>query len=290
MSAEHRVAELKAEIARIQAKRSASSDKDIQEALQFKEDALNGELKVANAALEAEKAAMVAVKEPTIQMSDAEVEKEIRLARAHIAGDRKPAARDILTKLEEAAPNNIDVLELKADLLILNRDYVNAKPILQRALKLDPKNVTIEKKLAEVSFRFATIGSVDDQLRAGLGDSPFLTDGDMKASATAATVCSVLLPGLGHLVVGWTTKGVVYLVVWLATIIPFSIMLGNQLSEIHGNMHNFNPSMPMIVLGFLAGMCYFVALFECAALGKGKSGGKRPPVDRPKPPVDLPFE
>ncbi len=288
MNAEQKVTELKAEIARIQAKRSASSDKDIQEALQFKEDALVNQLKAAQAEWDAVKQA-VAIEEATNELSDEEIEKEVRLARAHLAGERKPAARDILARLEKSAPQNVLVLELKADFLLMNKDFRNALPLLEKAHKIDPKNAPLEKKLAEVAMRSATIGSIDDQMRVGLSDSPFLADGDIKASATAATVCSVFLPGLGHFVSGMTTKGIVYLTIWLGTIVPWSILVGGELKRINGNMHNFNPSMVMIVLGFIAAMDYFVALFECAALGKS-SGGKRPVIERPKPPVDLPFE
>jgi hypothetical protein len=49
--------------------------------------------------------------------------------------------------------------------------------------------------------------------------------------------------------------------------------------------------MLIVGLGFVAAMDYLVALFECAALAKkGNNNGKRPLVERPKPPVDLPFE
>ncbi len=289
MSAEQRVADLKAEIARIQAKRAASSDKDIQEALQFKEDALSGQLKTAEKEFEAERAA-VAVAEPTEPtMTESEIEHQVRLARAHLAGDRKPAARDILFKLEAAAPSNVDVLELKADMLISAKDYTNAYPILKRARELAPKNVTIEKKLAEVAFFKGSMGSVDDQLRMGLSDSPFLVDGDIKASATAATVCSVFLPGLGHLVVGMTKKGIVYLSIWVITVIIFVVVFQSEASAAKAAHRSLNVSMWLVGLGFILAMDYMVALFECAALGKG-GGGKRSPVDRPKPPVDLPFE
>lgn len=290
-SAAQKVSELKTEIARIQAKKSASSDKDIQEALLFKEESLTAQLKAAEQELEAEQEALVTAAGPAEELTPAEIEREIRLARAHIAGDRKPAAREILQRLEVAAPNDVDVLELKADLLLLNKDVTNALPILKKARKLDPKNVSIEKKLAEVAMRSSTVGSFDDQMRSNLGDT-FIGDGDMKASPTAATVCSVFLPGLGHFVTGMTTKGIVYVTIWILTVVPFSIMAGNELKRINGNMHNFNPSMLMIGFGFIAAMDYLVALFECAALGKkgASSNSKRPVVERPKPPVDLPFE
>jgi hypothetical protein len=50
----------------------------------------------------------------------------------------------------------------------------------------------------------------------------------------------------------------------------------------------------MLIVGlfFVAAMCWFVALFECAALGKSNNigSGKRKLIEHPKPPVDLPFE
>jgi tetratricopeptide (TPR) repeat protein len=287
MDPKQKVVDLKAELARRKAKLSASSDADIVEALQFKVDALNDQLATAQREVEEAEEVILAT-EPAQVMPEAEIEQQIRLARAHIAGDRKPAARDILTKLEAAAPNNVDVLELKADMLIASKDITNALPLLKRARKVDPSNVTVEKKLAEVAMRSATLGSIDDQLRAGL-DSTLIAEGDMKATPTAATVCSVFLPGLGHLLVGMTTKGIVYMSVWIVAIVPLTYLMIGELNRIHGNMNNFSPSMLIVGLFFVSAMCWFVALFECAALGK-KGGGKRQTIEHPKPPVDLPFE
>ena len=157
------------------------------------------------------------------------------------------------------------------------------------AHKIDPNNVTVEKKLAEVAMRAATIGSIDDQLRSGISSS-LITESDMKATPTAATVCSVFLPGLGHLFVGMTNKGIAYISVWVVSVVPFAWLMRTELNRIHGNMNNFSPSMLMIFLFFVAAMCWFVALFECASLGKRAGSSKRPVIERPKPPVDLPFE
>jgi hypothetical protein len=63
-----------------------------------------------------------------------------------------------------------------------------------------------------------------------------------------------------------------------------------ELNRIKGNINNFSPSMLIIGLFFAAAMCWFVALFECAALGKKPGSGKRQLIEHPKPPVDLPFE
>ncbi len=288
MDPKQKVVDLKAELSRIKAKLSASSDRDIIEALQFKADALTDQIAAAVKEVEAAEEAAALV-EPTEEIGVDEIERQIRLARAHIAGDRKPAARDIMARLEKAAPNNVDVLELKADMLIASKDIQNALPLLKKARKADPTNVTVEKKLAEVAMRSATMGSIDDQMRAGL-DGTLIAEGDMKATPTAATVCSVFLPGLGHLFVGMTTKGIVYITVWLLTIVPLAYLMQGELNRIHGNMNNFSPSMIIIGLFFVAAMCWFVALFECAALGKKPGSSKRKQIEHPKPPVDLPFE
>jgi tetratricopeptide (TPR) repeat protein len=286
-----KVIDLKAEILRIKAKLSASSDHDIIEALQFKLGSLNDQL--ANAVMEVEDAELaasaLAVIAPAEEIPAVEIEQQIRLARAHIAGDRKAAAREIMARLEKASPNNIDVLELKADMLIASKDIQNAFPLLKKAHKVDPTNVTVEKKLAEVAMRAATMGSIDDQLRTGISSS-LITEGDLKATPTAATVCSVFLPGLGHLFVGMTTKGIIYITVWTLSVVPFAWLMRSELNRIHGNMNNLSPSMLMIFLFFVAAMCWFVALFECASLGKRAGSSKRPVIEHPKPPVDLPFE
>ncbi|MBS1702508.1 MAG: hypothetical protein JST12_12655 [Armatimonadetes bacterium] len=290
MNAEQKVADLKGEIARIQAKRSASSDKDIQEALQFKEDALREQLKTAEAAVQAEKSQ--AEQQATVDIEELpakEVENEVRLARAHLAGDRKPAARDILSRLEVQAPNNVDVLELKADMLISVKDYTNAFPVLKKAHEIAPTNVGIEKKLAEVAFFKGSLGSIDAQLRT-MSDSPFIAEGDMKANPTVGTILSAFIPGSGHLAVGMTRKGLVYLTIWVLTVIILIFLVKAEAGAAKLQHRSFSPSMPIIGFGFVAAMDYFVALFEVAALGRDKTLSKRPTVERPKPPVDLPFE
>ena len=291
MDAKQKVIDLKAELVRIKSKLSATSDQDIREALQFKIDSLTDQMMAAVKEVEDdEEAAKLVESEKVPEMDPKELEQKIRLARAHWTGDRKPAAREIMAQLEKAAPNNVDVLEFKADMLLANKDVTNALPLLKKARKVDPTNVSVEKKLAEVAMRAATVGSIDDQLRMGI-DSSLITEGDLKATPTAATVCSVFLPGLGHLVVGMTTKGIVYLTVWLVSVVPLTYMMITELNRIHGNMNNFNPTLPIIGLFFISAMCWFVALFECASLGK-RAGmtGKRPVIAHPKPPVDLPFE
>ena len=281
------VAELKAEIARLAAKISASSDHDIIDALKFKKDALEAELIGAIQKVEEAAELEVTSTEPEIELPSAEVEKLIRTARAHFSAERKPALREALATLEKAAPNHPDVLELKADQLMSAKDFVSAVPVLKKARKIAPKSKSIEEKLAQASLKAAYAGSIESQLRAGLSDSPFLNDGDMKASPTAATFASLFLPGAGHLFIGQTTKGVIYLCCWFLFMVPLLLIFKGEFIRSQGR--NFELSMPMIFLGFLALMTYMLALFELASLAK-RGGSKREVPIRPKPPVDLPFE
>jgi tetratricopeptide (TPR) repeat protein len=282
------VAELKAEIARLAAKISASTDSDIVEALKFKRDALEIELVEAIQKVEEAEALESEPAGPEVELSVAEIEKLIRVARAHFSADRKPALREVLADLEKAAPNHPDVLELKADQLMAAKDFVSAVPVLKKARKIAPKSKSIEEKLANASLKAAYAGSIESQLRAGLSDSPFLGEGDIKASATSATFVSLFLPGSGHIFIGLTVKGIAYLTAWLCSIIPLLILIRNE-SDRAGGARQFDFSMPMIVLGFFAIMTHMIALFEVAAIAK-RGTGRREAPSRPKPPVDLPFE
>lgn len=281
------VAELKAEIARLAAKISASSDTDIVEALKFKKEALEADLIEAIQKVEENKQQEVEEIEPEVELPPEEVEKLIRAARAHFSADRKPALREALATLEKAAPNHPDVLELKADQLMAAKDFVSAVPVLKKARKIAPKSKSIEEKLAQASLKAAYAGSIESQLRAGLSDSPLLGEGDMRASPTAATFASLFLPGAGHLFIGQNTKGVIYLCCWFLFMVPLLLMFKSEFIRSDGR--NFEISMLMVVLGFLALMTYMLALFELAAIAR-HGANKREVKIRPRPPVDLPFE
>ena len=281
-------AELKAEIARLGAKISASSDNDIVEALKFKKDALEAQLVEAIQKLEEAEELESTETESTVELPPLEIEKLIRAARAHFLAERKPALREALATLERAAPNHPDVLELKADQLMAAKDFVSAVPVLKKARKIAPKSKSIEEKLAQASLKAAFAGSIESQLKAGLSDSPFIGEGDMGASPTAATFASFFLPGAGHLFIGQTVKGVVYLCCWFLFMVPLLLIFKAEFIRTDGR--NFEVSMPMIFLAFLALMTYMLALFELAAIAKRGGGSRRDPPSRPKPPVDLPFE
>ena len=176
------VAELKAEIARLAAKISASSDHDIIDALKFKKDALEAELISTIQKVEEAAELEVTSTEPEIELPSAEVEKLIRTARAHFSAERKPALREALATLEKAAPNHPDVLELKADQLMLAKDFVSAVPVLKKARKIAPKSKSIEeklaqKKLAEMTFTHkgfpSSSGGPVAEVRGRLDSEPF---------------------------------------------------------------------------------------------------------------------
>jgi tetratricopeptide (TPR) repeat protein len=284
--------EIKAEINRIKAKLSASSDRDIQEALQFKLESLEEQFKAAVEREETEKseAEDVASSDP-VEIDRIALERDLRKAHGLIGAGKPDEAFAVVKHLQEIAPDDPEVLELRADMLVHKRDFANALPLLKKARKLAPKNVAIERKLAEVAMKSTNLGSLDDQLRAAESDLPFIGDGDITATATAATILSLILPGSGHLVIGKTVKGICYMVTWLLLVgfLVWEESVFKGLVGLVGGKENVNISMFPLITAFLAVGIHLVAISECAAIAK-RIGPRGKPPEKPKPPVDLPFE
>jgi tetratricopeptide (TPR) repeat protein len=281
--------EIKSEINRIKAKLSASADKDIKEALQFRLDALEKELAQVLDAEEKEQVEEIVKVESANPTNSGQLEKDIRSAHLHIVAGRKQEAKTLLEKLSAESPNNAEVLELRADLLIINKNFEEATKLLKTARKLSPENKVIERKLAEAALKSTSFGSLEDQLRAAESDLPILGEGDITATATAATVLSLILPGSGHIVIRKMTKGMTYMITWLL-LMGYLLWEGTIFKGLVGFIagRDTNFSMGPIFCAFIAVGIHLIAIMECAAISKRT--GPRIIVEKPKPPVDLPFE
>jgi hypothetical protein len=182
-------------------------------------------------------------------------------------------------------------MEAMADDLLERKQTKQARAMLKHAHMLDPKNVGLERKYALVVLKGTATMSIEDQLRYGMNDSLFLTDNDNVAGIVAARFLSALVPGVGQMVIGRTTKGIVLFIGWAicfgliilwqkdfkALMLMFS---KSQTGAIHPNI--FIPIAGVVVI-------WLIAMADLS--GGNKSGGARhSKVDRPKPPVDLPFE
>lgn len=281
-----KIEELESEIARVKAKLDAIDDPDIQGALELKLESLIAALRLEKNAEEERQRAEQEV-EPVIEMSQKEIDDQVRQARGHLQTNKRGAATDIVNLLLKAAPDNVDVLELRGDIAIAAKDYPTALKHLKKARELAPLNVNVEKKLAHVALQTTVLGSLEDQLRAEEA-GVLIGDGDMKASATAATLLSAICPGAGHIALGQSKKGAIYLTVWVIAVAIIVVLAGQENAKNTGSEHGFQFSMPMIGVGFVGLMVYMTALLEIAAIGKTTT--KRMVVSHPKPPVDLPYE
>ena len=141
----------------------------------------------------------------------AKAEQLIIQARVKRFGGSVRGATDLLKQAAEIAPGSPTVLEALGDDLVERRQLVQARDVYRQASKLDPKNVGLERKFATTVSTVAMAGSIDDQLRRNLSDSPFANDSEATASLTAATFLSAFFPGLGHAVLG---RRVGYLSSW----------------------------------------------------------------------------
>jgi tetratricopeptide (TPR) repeat protein len=276
---------LKAELARLRVKRSETKDKDIRAALDARIAQLEQEIRPAEKPPEEEEVEIPT--EPPSPQQMAQAEQLVREARVEKIRGNVRGASDLLKKASEVAPGAPTVLEALGDDLVERKQYDNAKKAYKQAWKLDPKNVGIERKYATLVAQMDSMGSIEDQLRMNLSDSPF-SETEARASLGAATLYSALLPGLGHVVLGkkvgfgimaaWVLCGI-----WLFVMYEDLAMLLTMASGGGRGSPNVAVLLPLMIM----------AGIYLGTLGSLKSARKqtvKKVVERPKPPVDLPFE
>ena len=282
-------AERLAEIDRLSAKLSAIEDADVRGALVAKIESLK-------ASIPPEEIVEEVTVEDLTPPTPAEMEKAdgfVRQARVEKMRGNAAKATELLKEAAKAAPNSPALHEALGDDLMERRQIKAAKDAYARAIKLDPKNVGLERKYAEIVLRTATLGSLEDQMRANLSDSPFLTSEDTLANAGWATFLSLFVPGSGHLVLGRTVAGIVIMVSWIAMIFWIFLLQKDVLGLLAmvgvraSNASSKPGSLSVLFPIFVAAALHLTAIFQCASLAKGTN---RRSVSRPLPPVDMKFD
>lgn len=207
-------------------------------------------------------------------------EAENLLRQANVAKMRGSAkeAYDLLVKAADAAPFSSPVLEALGDELSKQRKFKEAGEMYHRAHKADPKNISAERKHAELIFNTAEAMTVLDSA----------SDTEVVATSKAAALLSLIVPGAGQFVQFEWVKGGVYLV--LATV--FWVIAGqNGLFNVFAAMglQQGMPNIsPMAFFGIGAALItHFVSSVEAGSRGKIYAKKK---IDRPTPPVNLPFD
>ncbi len=187
--------------------------------------------------------------------------------------------RDVFeAKLAEASaidPGNSGVHEAMGDAHADARRMIAAKECYQRAVRANPKNVSAERKLAELVFR---------ETQAGLMASGyFANQSEALTSPTKAKVFNAILPGFGHVLLGETTRGAIIIGLWLVLLV-LSITLGG-VSSLLALIANRGAIQPFGIAAVLLAVFVYIASF----IGLGGVAGRSSGPSRPEPPVDLRF-
>ncbi|MCX7798988.1 MAG: hypothetical protein N2109_01440 [Fimbriimonadales bacterium] len=186
---------------------------------------------------------------------------------------------ELYRKAAQTAPSSASVLAASGEGLLDHRMVQEAKDLLQRAKELAPDDPNVERQYARAVLAAAE----------GVWSLPTSQAGLDYASAKSATLLSMLVPGLGQLVAGRTTKGVTMLAGWVACL-AWALLIPKGLSGLVAILFgSLGSEVNLLVLLPLAGVFAFwlAAIYDMNAEAK-RARPSRP--DRPKPPVDLPYE
>ena len=201
--------------------------------------------------------------------------RQLMLARQR---EQKSIVQKLLEELEGIAPNYAPVQEAIGDDYVERRQFRKAKEAFALAKELDPESATIENKYGEMVLK------VDLRI-----DPAIYQDAGTMATGKGATILSVLLPGLGHFVLGKTITGIVLVGIWIFCWIL--ILLPGGFESVLGTSGLGSSRQPLNVftaLGLIGAIgTYFVSLSMVSTIAKQMVPIK---IDRPTPPSNQDFE
>lgn len=220
--------------------------------------------------------------EPPTPEAMATAEKLVQQARVEKMRGNSQEVRRLLEQAVQTAPGSPTVLEMVGDDFAERKQSGRALAYYRRAAKLDPKNVNLERKVALSALGMNAVTAEAQAMPGGPDDSAI-----PMASRKAALVISLFLPGLGHVVLGEKVKGGILIAIWclsLAWVILMSGDMAKLIASFSGGRSQAN--MIVVVPLFLMVAVYLGSLMSL----KAPEETLRVPADRPRPPVDLPFE
>lgn len=211
-----------------------------------------------------------------------DVETAERLIReAHLftmRGD-KAKAKEILDQAEKAAPRSGPVLIALSDAALERHNVKEAIRLLTIAMQANPGNVAIEKRHADAVFR-QTQGMIFDPTSKS---SSF----ENAASAKAAVILSMMLPGLGQIVTGRLVTGIVIVTLWVGSLVTLYLIGFEHFFAAVGLGPSKDAIYATIVPVAVAVLTHLFAILDASAKVKTMD---KPKINRPTPPSDLPFE
>ncbi|HLK14027.1 MAG TPA: tetratricopeptide repeat protein [Fimbriimonadaceae bacterium] len=292
-SSEARAA-LEADLKRLQVKHDAVTDNDLKSALALSIQGLKerlSKLKVEEAQAPPEPLAAP----PTLEEKE-QADRLIQQARVEKMRGNAKGVSDLLAEASRIAPGSAEVLELLGDELADQRKFDEAIATYDKARKLDPKNVNVDKKHANLVFQSKAVGA-----------SAVMSIAEMEAMAASNKWAQFLsvIPGLGQIALTRYAKGATIFGIWFTMILwlffrhrDLEGLLHSIAAQLgwhpHGADNQF--SMGILVPILVALVTHAYAVFDYGATARqtmffgGSVGGGKHKIDRPAPPVNLPFE
>ncbi|MFQ3587837.1 MAG: hypothetical protein SNJ74_05780 [Fimbriimonadaceae bacterium] len=207
-------------------------------------------------------------------------EADALLVRARLAASRgqRSEAERLLREASALAPNAPSVLQAIGDAHVEAKRWIEARDAYAEAIRLDPGNVALERKHASAVFQIA---------QAQLGSTASSAGQfDRMATARAAALYSLFLPGLGHILSGHVGVGAGIMGAWVASVVAFFLTGPGRFVEwAFGRGTDFNVSTFVFAIVALS-----IHIGSASVLAKDAKAAAKRSVDRPRPPVDLPFE
>lgn len=216
--------------------------------------------------------------EPDLRATE-EAERFVRQARLAQTRGQSQAAADLYRKAATAAPDDASLLATVGEGLLELRRVQEAKRLLETAKALAPNDANVERAFAKAVLAAA----------GEWGGFPGESQGLDYASAKSATLLTLIVPGLGQVVVGQTSKGGMLLGGWLLCLVAAMLVPDGVSGLVRMVMGQLSAPVNLLVLLPLAGMfvLWLVAIYDMNAQARKARPERR---ERPKPPVDLPFE
>jgi tetratricopeptide (TPR) repeat protein len=287
---------LDAELKRLQAKQKETTDRDIRAALDLAIKGREEELaqlggpldqvaSVAGASAEPDAEVEVLPEPPTPEVRE-QAEKLIQQARLERRRQNNTRAAELLDEALRLAPGASDVQELVGDDFMERKQWKAAMARYDMARKLDEKNVSADKKFAELVFQTKAAAATAELSLEYQRDQ-------MVGSAQKAALFSLFLPGSGQILLGENWYGGMLMGGW--AILVFWVWLWAEdvkgvLNAIglHAGKLNHYTNYGVVLPIFGALLIHVISVFSAAAEG---ASAKLPIPERPVPPVpNLPFE
>lgn len=207
---------------------------------------------------------------------------ERMLREANLAKMRGDARKysELLDQAKATAPNSVAIWHAVGDDYRDRRRLADAKTAYEKALAIEPENVTIDRKRAECIL----------EMTAFSFESLAASDFESASSGRIAAILSFFVAGLGQIVTGQPVKGAWMMAGWLlgwfaAWLIPNGM---SGLMGVFGLSRDAAAFSGVVLLPIaLAVSCHLWSISD--ALVKAKSYAKKP-VAKPIPPVDKDFE